>query len=317
MKKTINYYLLLPFALAVAAIITACGGGGLIAGGGIGGTGIISFGPILAFGSIWVNGVEYDIRNAAITINNTTATEADLTRGMIVRVKGKLNPNGISGTADSVAFSRDLAGTVSAVDTGNKTMTVLDQTVSWDNETFVDDEDAAHWTAPAIGDYVEISGIPTDTGYLARAINHQSPGTSDEVSGLVSGLDSESRTFMINGLKVQYQDMMNPPQNGDYVEAEGLLEGDVFQANSFGMRTPHLAQNNEDMEVEGTVQSYDPTGKMLNLLGSEGRYDIDVASAGFENGNETDLVGGRRIEVSGFIQNGTFYAEEISFKGGE
>ena len=61
----------LLFALFSVFLLISCdsGGGGMTAGGGIGGTGIISSGTITAFGSIVVNGTEFDTSNAAIIVN--------------------------------------------------------------------------------------------------------------------------------------------------------------------------------------------------------------------------------------------------------
>ena len=59
-------------ALFSVFLLISCGsggGGGMTAGGGIGGTGIISQGAVSAFGSIFVNGTEFDTSNAAIIVN--------------------------------------------------------------------------------------------------------------------------------------------------------------------------------------------------------------------------------------------------------
>ena len=58
-------------ALWSVFLLISCGNGGsgMTAGGGIGGTGIISSGVISAFGSIVLNGTEFNTSNAAIIIN--------------------------------------------------------------------------------------------------------------------------------------------------------------------------------------------------------------------------------------------------------
>lgn len=69
--------------------VTPPGGGGDIGGGaGIGGTGFSSTGTIDGTGSIFVNGVRYDIDDAEIFVNGEPATEADLKLGMVVVVAG-------------------------------------------------------------------------------------------------------------------------------------------------------------------------------------------------------------------------------------
>ena len=54
----------------------------MTAGGGIGGTGIISSGTISAFGSIVVNGTEFDTSNAAIIVNGKERSVDDLDIGL-------------------------------------------------------------------------------------------------------------------------------------------------------------------------------------------------------------------------------------------
>ena len=81
--------------------MAACGGGTQLAGGGIGGTGI-SQGSITAFGSVWVNGVEFDTTNAAISRDGSTVAQDDLHIGMVVTIDGSINSDGVSGTGTSV-----------------------------------------------------------------------------------------------------------------------------------------------------------------------------------------------------------------------
>jgi len=81
---------------ASALVLAACGGGGSsggiggTGGGGIGGTGV-AYGTITDFGSVWVNGVEYNSGNATIRIDDTVHPESDLRRGMVVRVDGSIS----------------------------------------------------------------------------------------------------------------------------------------------------------------------------------------------------------------------------------
>ena len=74
-------------------LLTSCkGGGSNSAGGGIDGTGIMSAGVVSAFGSIIVNGTEFDTSTAAIIINGVEVGVGDdfvldnLEIGMVVTV---------------------------------------------------------------------------------------------------------------------------------------------------------------------------------------------------------------------------------------
>ena len=60
----------LILASIVSMLLISCDGGGSShAGGGIDGTGIMSAGVVSAFGSIEVNGTEFDTSNAEVFIN--------------------------------------------------------------------------------------------------------------------------------------------------------------------------------------------------------------------------------------------------------
>ena len=80
--------------------VASCGGGTQLAGGGIGGTGI-SQGAITGFGSIFVNGVEFNTSGATIIKDGNTVTQNDLKIGMVVTVDGSIDTS-TSGSATTV-----------------------------------------------------------------------------------------------------------------------------------------------------------------------------------------------------------------------
>ncbi len=96
-------------------VLINCGGGGggssnvaslgEESGGGIGGTGLTSSGTITGFGSIFVNGVEFETDSAEILLDGNTAADTALRLGMVVLVTGTLNEDGVTGTADRVEFN--------------------------------------------------------------------------------------------------------------------------------------------------------------------------------------------------------------------
>ena len=89
--------------------LASCGGGGSA---GIGGTGITSGGTITGFGSIFVNGVKYDTSGSTITIDDNIVDESALKLGMFVLVRGTLDTNNTTGTANSVSINIELKGPV-------------------------------------------------------------------------------------------------------------------------------------------------------------------------------------------------------------
>ena len=133
----------LALALLILVVCTACGSGAalltqLLAGGGIGGTGI-SFGPITGFGSIFVNGVEFDTKGAAITIDGKPAMEGDLREGMVVTVQGTID--GETGVGAAVIVESSVRGPVDedVTDANARTIQVLGQTIHVDDTVVLED----------------------------------------------------------------------------------------------------------------------------------------------------------------------------------
>jgi hypothetical protein len=103
--------------LAVAFLILAasCGGGGggsSSGGGGIGGSGVTgaSEGAVEGFGSIFVNGVEFETSEAEFEIEGEVGLEDDLREGMVVKVEGSFDDNGVDGSATQVTYSENPGG---------------------------------------------------------------------------------------------------------------------------------------------------------------------------------------------------------------
>ena len=87
------------FTLAgiAAAVMLGCGGSG--DSGTAGNTGITTVGALTGFGSVYVNGVEYETDEAEYEVEDEAAfDDSALKVGMVVKVKGSVNPDGRTGT---------------------------------------------------------------------------------------------------------------------------------------------------------------------------------------------------------------------------
>ena len=88
-------------------------------------------GKITGFGSIYVNGIEYDTAGASYDVDDSSASGDDaLAVGMVVKVQGSVNPDGRTGQADSVSYDDDIEGAVANLatdmgDPGIKTFTIM------------------------------------------------------------------------------------------------------------------------------------------------------------------------------------------------
>ena len=94
-------------------------------------------GVVTGFGSVYVNGVEYDTDTAMIYLDDAPASESDLKVGMVVTVVGSVNNDGLTGTAQLVNAKSELQGIVdqNKVTDGIGTLTVMLQTIHVNNDT--------------------------------------------------------------------------------------------------------------------------------------------------------------------------------------
>ena len=100
-------------------------------------TGNIAQGVVTGFGSIYLNGVEYNTDTAVIYLDDVPATESDLKVGMVVTVVGTVNDDGLTGTALLVSAKSELQGIVdqNKVTGGVGTLTVMLQTIHVNKDT--------------------------------------------------------------------------------------------------------------------------------------------------------------------------------------
>ncbi|KHD05986.1 hypothetical protein PN36_23515 [Candidatus Thiomargarita nelsonii] len=217
----------------------ACGGGSdaNVAGGGIGGTGMSS-GPISAFGSIFVNGIEFDTDDTIIIVNGQETTESELKIGMVVQVEGTIVPDSNTGNASRISFNENVKGPIQEID--NNTLIILGQTVTVDRLTVFDG--IIELTELKVGDVVNVSGLVDADGTIhATLIVRESSTAEFEVVGQVEQLDLAKQTFVIGSLTIDYSQVLilevtgSVLNNGLMVEVQGQFAGafpdDVLMAS--------------------------------------------------------------------------------------
>src|SRR5262250_2620470 len=109
----------LLLALSLSAMLSGCSGGG---GGGSStpsGTtptssattsaAVVSTGPITGFGSVILNGIEFETTQAEIRVEDQAVREDDLRLGMRVTVEGVRDNNGVA-RATRVVFRKNVEG---------------------------------------------------------------------------------------------------------------------------------------------------------------------------------------------------------------
>jgi hypothetical protein len=325
-------------ACAMTLFIAACSGGGggtSVAGGGTGGTGI-SAGSVSNFGSIFVNGVEFDTTSATYFRNGSSFTRpvstpdsSLLKLGMTVEVQGSITSS-IAGTASIVKVQEIVRGPVESV-TGTAavgTLVVLGQTVQVDDTTRIDSTSlASGFTSISTSNVLEVHGIRRPDGkILASYIERQTPPVTFSVRGFVAAHSSATQSFSIGGLQVAYAggSIGNMPApsgsnwNGLLVAVSGTTTGSQCNATpvcgilAAGSVAPAglTLTSASAAEIEGFVTALVSTSDFtLNA-----QRVVTTGSTIYSGGVVADIMSGTRLEVEGSLAGGVLTATKVRFK---
>lgn len=323
---------------AAFALLSACGGGGSSGsgitlaggdGGGTGGTGVAALSVsegVMRKGSIIVNRVRFDDSIATVTIDDSPRTTADLKDGMVVKVKGVINSDQVSGSAELVKVVIEVRGTVQGVspDTNPAFFTVLGQKVFVDETTIFANITGATVAARValLGttSVVEVHGQRDAAGNIraSRVELFTASAPPDELRGIISALTTT--TFTVNGFTVQYAATVIQPAgativNGQSVEVRGTTTGGVLVATRINREdlfdTAFVPDASGKLEVEGFVTSFTVTPGSFFV---NGRAVRTTSTTRFEGGGATELLNNVAVEAEGPVVSGVLVADKIQFK---
>ncbi len=331
MKAVCNSFL----AGSLAAVLALAGCGGGSGGGqtaGIGGTGKIASGTITGFGSIFVNGVEYETASADIRVDDSSASESDLRIGMVVTVSG--SDDGVTGIADSVVFDDDIEGPVVSITTGpdglDRTFSVLGTSVIVDSATTAFDDSTPGFSFSTLdnNDVVEISGFFDGAGVLHATFIEKKgvfPGITEvELKGNAANAGASGAgvgdTFTINGITVNIlagADLSEVPgslvTDGMFVEVKGNLSGaTTLNATRIEEEDTTIGSEGDEVSLEGLVSGF--TGNLASF--TVAGQPVNAASATLEPAS-LQLANGIEVEVEGSIVGGILVANSIEAREGE
>lgn len=324
--KTINTFTKSLLAASIAAsilTITACSSDSTSATSPSSSSTVV--GTITGFGSIYVNGVEYETDTAGVHIDGIASVETSLAIGDIITLHGTVNPDGTTGIATAVTCNDELEGYV--LDTsgllidGTGTMNVMGQIITITLDTVFDGDTLATINDLSVQDIVEISGFPDGAGgILATRVESKNAAEDVEVKGAISALDTANQTFKIGALLVDYSSASDIPANivdGLFVEVKttSTLTGDVTTGFTLIASKVEFEDDDSDvegdegdeLEVQGMVSNIDSTGFSFNGT----RVEFSSLETG-DDFNVSSLVDGTMIKVEGYIDaSGNFIIEEI------
>ena len=305
--------------LVFVSVLVSCGGGGsgtvASGGGGVGsgGTGI-SFGPITGFGSIFVNGIEFDTQGAAVTVTDGAALQL----GMTVEVSGTVQSGLTTGTATSVVSAADLRGTIDTVNLAPDRLSVMGTTVSTDTQTVIDG--VAAFANLQVGDRVQIYGLIDAAGSVrATRIELLTGPTTPVISGQIEGLNTGANTFRIGTLTIQYGTAsfvggLSAGQLADDLRVRVRAATDpvagVLTASQIGRwNGSNAQQEGATSSVSGVVSNFSTLGS-FQVLG----IPVDASTAQITGGTAGSIGNGVKVEVTGVVNSGVLVASRVAIR---
>lgn len=321
-------------ALAIATTLTACGGsdsGSDVAASDTPDTAppaeqspsdaTVVEGVVTGFGSVYVNGKRYVSDGAAFTISGKSgAQESGLKMGMVVRVLATQSEDGTDPQATEIVYEETLQGEVSAIDNANARFTVAGQNVYFDDLTEFDEIDAQ---SLSVGDRVEVSGYATEDGFYATFVKLETEDLGVKLTGAVSSLDTDQKTFMIGQQLIDYSQatfddmVVEDLADGLMVKVEGALSDDTSAVlvateieNNSDDDTDDLGDI-DDVDIAGVVTSYDEAAGTFKV----NRYDFVLSDeTEFEDGDRADFAQNIWVNIEGSRVEENWVAEKVEFK---
>jgi len=296
-------------------LLMACGGGG--GGGGTASTSepVVAKGVITQLGSIWVNGVEYETpEGGSYSSDDDSDFDPKLYQpGQVVRIRGKLHDDGVSGTADEVEYEAEIEGTAGTGNTINGYNIITDQSLTpgtrYEVSGFWIDDSTIDATFIKVDDDND-GGIDEIKGFIDVLV----PGTSINVRGVTYIFTNTTAFSEGDFVEVHFNpasctgSIPNRTCDADIVESE-----DDFNDEIEGL----------EVEFEGAV-NMDPTDLAKCPIDADfmiGPTCIDwdlVPSDGWMDGltGSADMMPGLRVEAEGhFNLAGLLIAEKIKGRG--
>ncbi len=324
-----NIYVKYPLAFALASTVVACGGGngGLV---GIGGSGYIATGTVTGFGSVYVNGVQFNTDAAVYEIEDAAGSQSNLSIGMVVQVEGTINSDGISGTATGIRYGDQLQGPVAAIsgessivtnaDGNQKSFSVLGTTVIIDSSETVFDGTGFNFDSIALNNAVEISGHYDNNQQLRATYVELKALVFDatsnvEIEGFIKDLNNFQftvRNVNVNASNASLSDFDDGLSNDVYVEVKGTYDSNTNTINAVEVEVENISYvDTDEVSIEGYITRY------------VSNSDFDVNGIAVNAGNATlepatlVLMNGIKIEVEGTFSNNILLATEVESEDGQ
>ncbi len=308
------------------AVMLGCGGGGGPGDGDNGATGLTTVGAITGFGSVYVNGVEYETNQSEYEVEDEAAfDDSALKVGMVVKVKGSVNPDGRTGTANQVIYEDEIQGPVQGLieNINTKTFNIFGVPVAVSStDTFFDN--GLTYVGLQNGNNVEVSGHFNSQVLQATYIKLENDNDA-EIKGVVSnsnGTDEFTLTSFFGAVITVTLDLTaipTPilPQDGQYVEVEGTpTGGNTLEAFRVELEDRHHLDDDEgEIEIRGLLTKTAGGDWFLNDIPLDTSGNIRYEPPELEDTINNNLPPeGMMVKVKGDYLNGDLVVDKIEDK---
>lgn len=295
-------------AVSLAALLGACGGGGVGSGGSGAPVGYAG-GTVTGFGSVIVDGTPFNNDHATVQVErgpgDTVSTELKLGQ----QVELSLSSNSV---AESIRVEAQVVGPVSAVQSDG--LTVLSQTVKINADPNAGPVTLlvgyASLAEVQLNDAVEVHGVirrdATGATYVqaSRIEKLAALPTYLRVAGVVSdlGMSGARRVFKLGQLSVDYTDASVVPASRELANGQSVV---VFINAAAAGQQPVAAQSVRIKQRE----NHDVDAFIGGVVGN-----LDTANASFElNGMTVRYAGALVTPASRTLANGQYVQARGSF----
>jgi hypothetical protein len=241
---------------------------------------VVVVGPIAGFGSVIVNGMEFDTAAATVTMDDQPGIVSDLKIGMIVAIAGTIDTSTGFAEANEISFVDDAEGPITSIDRAAGSFVVLGRTVFvneltvFENATFEDLE---------VGHVAEVSGLWQLQQQLQATFVHRTAlqfvaGMTMQVKGEISDLDIGQQRFRIG------------TQSCDYSAATMELGG-ADLANGMYVQVMSTAMFQNGHMMANRVQARDKAMDRYRLCAGECLYELIGYVTAFESADDFQVDG--------------------------
>lgn len=287
---------------------------------GIEGTGdsFTATGTISTFGSIWVNGTRIDTNAAQITLNDVTAIESNLHKGMIVDVSGSIDQNGHY-KAESIHYRTTITGEISST---SSLQNSIDRVLTINGQLVYVAEDiefeSLNFDDLASGQTVSVSAFVKDDHLIATFIKLEDTSANPVVTGFVDEVDETDSTITVNDTTIGYaQSTLGETLNtlapaqwlGQKVRIVLTNATDEFIASHISLSSQPTTQAGSKITIEGIINS-----TLSSNLFKVDDYEINLPDAVISTIDTNLIRENQRVSIQGRSNNlGAVEAESVRF----